>query len=200
MNETSPLEFRPFAKMARLNREIIITEKLDGSNAQILINETGTTMLVGSRNRYLTVDNNNYGFARWCQENLDELWKLGPGRHFGEWWGNGIQRNYGLKEKRFSLFDVRRWKYINGIGSGLCTKEDSGEWVNGPACCHVVPTLWRGPMITRCIEETVAELRMSGSVAAPGFMDPEGIVIYHTAAGQCFKVTLKNDDKPKSLV
>jgi hypothetical protein len=32
----------------------------------------------------------------------------------------------------------------------------------------------------------------------PGFMDPEGIVVYHVAANQMFKVTLKGDDAPKS--
>jgi hypothetical protein len=32
-------EFREFSKMARLSREIIITEKIDGTNAQIFIGE-----------------------------------------------------------------------------------------------------------------------------------------------------------------
>jgi hypothetical protein len=30
-------------------------------------------------------------------------------------------------------------------------------------------------------------------------MDPEGIVIYHTAAGTLFKKTCVDDHKPKSL-
>jgi len=42
-------------------------------------------------------------------------------------------------------------------------------------------------------------LRTIGSVAAPGFMDPEGIVVYLSAARSMFKVTLKGDDAPKSL-
>jgi hypothetical protein len=55
-------------------------------------------------------------------------------------------------------------------------------------------------MNTLLIDEALQNLRRCGSVAAPGFMDPEGIVIYHTAANFCFKVTLANDESPKSLV
>jgi hypothetical protein len=43
-------------------------------------------------------------------------------------------------------------------------------------------------------------LLCEGSYAAPDFRDPEGVVIYLAAAQQCFKVTLKNDEVPKSLV
>lgn len=213
MNDTNKLEhqpesedklaFQPFPKLARLNREIIITEKLDGTNAQLLIDETGKNMLVGSRNRYLTLNNDNYGFARWCNANFEDLLRLGPGRHFGEWWGNGIQRGYGLKEKRFSLFNVQRWGPDGHGGVYQRVKDDvTGEsrTVPGPSCCRVVPILWRGPMHTGAIEEMVRGLSINGSVAAPGFMDPEGIVVFHTAANSCFKVTLKNDESPKSLL
>jgi hypothetical protein len=37
-------------------------------------------------------------------------------------------------------------------------------------------------------------------MAAPGFMNPEGVVIYHTAGDLYFKKTIKNDDKPKGQV
>jgi hypothetical protein len=40
-------------------------------------------------------------------------------------------------------------------------------------------------------------LRLDGSYAAPGYMKPEGIVVYHTAAKQMFKVTIENDEQPK---
>ena len=120
------MDFIPFPKMPRLSREVIITEKIDGTNAQIFIADDCETMLVGSRNRWITPVDDNAGFARWCEENYEELLKLGPGRHFGEWWGRGIQRNYGLKEKRLSLFNVDRWARAR------------------PDCCHVVPVLYRG--------------------------------------------------------
>ena len=40
-------------------------------------------------------------------------------------------------------------------------------------------------------------LAYGGSLAAPGFMKPEGVVIYHTAANIMFKKTFKNDEKGK---
>lgn len=33
--------------------------------------------------------------------------------------------------------------------------------------------------------------------AAPGFDDPEGIIVFHTAANSMFKVTVKDDEKAK---
>lgn len=176
-------EFRGFNKIARLNRECIITEKIDGTNAQILIEDDFVTMHIGSRTRWITPEADNHGFARWATEHRDELLKLGPGRHFGEWWGAGIQRKYGLKEKRFSLFNVDRW-----------------NTENLPACVGLVPVLYRGLFCTEAVEMCVARLRQEGSVAAPGFMDAEGIVVYHIAGNVGFKVTLKDDELPKSLV
>lgn len=69
----------------------------------------------------------------------------------------------------------------------------------GPQCCHVIPTLWRGNCAYFKAGDFVEVLQHYGSFAAPGFMKPEGIVLYHTAANQCFKVTLENDEKPKNL-
>jgi hypothetical protein len=63
----------------------------------------------------------------------------------------------------------------------------------------VVPTIWRGTFSLFDVNAFVEMLRSHGSFAAPGFMQPEGIVVYHTAAKQCFKVTLENDASPKSL-
>lgn len=91
------MEFVEFPKMPRLSRECVITEKIDGTNAQIFIADDCETMLIGSRTRWITPENDNAGFARWCMEHKEDLLRLGPGRHFGEWWGQGIQRNYGLK-------------------------------------------------------------------------------------------------------
>lgn len=174
-------DFVAFPKMARFSREIIITEKIDGTNAQIYIDEAGNVK-AGSRNRWITPEDDNYGFAAWVRDNEEELRQLGPGRHFGEWWGAGIQRRYGLDHKCFSLFNVSRWA-------------DNPE---RPACCHVVPVLYRGEFDQYHIDTALWKLHLSGSIAAPGFMDPEGIIIYHTAAGIGFKKTIKDDEVPKS--
>lgn len=170
--------FESFQKIPRFSREIIITEKIDGTNAQICITEDGQ-FLTGSRSRWITPEDDNFGFSRWAHEHKDELMQLGIGRHYGEWWGNGIQRNYGLKEKRFSLFNVHRW--------GL----------ERPDCCCVVPTLYVGDFDTNMILTAIDDLAKNGSIAAPGFMNPEGIIIYHTQGNILFKKTIKKDDEHK---
>lgn len=186
-------EFTGFPKIARLNREIIVTEKIDGTNALVEIAEDGS-IRTGSRNRYITPEMDNHGFAGWVRDNTDELHRLGPGRHFGEWWGSGIQSGYGLAkgEKRFSLFNVSRW------GDGVLNEDDGLP--ARPACCGVVPTLYKGPFSEDEIKETLRQLEYHGSVAAPGFMRPEGVIVFHTASGTLFKVTIKGDEKPKGLV
>ena len=104
-----------------------ITQKLDGTNAQILIEDNQpyglTRIRAGSRTRWLgeitrtnkkhkdgtpyvneTVDD-NHGFYKWVMENKEELIeKLGPGRYYGEWCGPGIQNGENLTERGLFLF------------------------------------------------------------------------------------------------
>lgn len=177
-------EFVSFPKIARLKRDCVITEKIDGSNAQIVI-ESGEIVAVGSRSRWITPGKttDNYGFAGWVRDNASELIKLGDGTHFGEWWGEGIQRGYGVKSKRFSLFNV-------------------GRWANQPlpSCVSLVPVIWQGSFDTQHVDYALHRLRHEGSFAAPGFKSPEGIIVYHCASRELFKVTLEKDEQPKSFV
>jgi hypothetical protein len=173
-------DFKEFPKMARWSRDIVITEKLDGTNASIYIGDDGE-FLTGSRTRWITPDDDNFGFSKWAHENKDELMLLGAGTHFGEWWGSGIQRKYGMEEKVFSLFNTHRW-------------EESR-----PSCCSVVPVIYKGANYAGAIDESIASLRENGSIAAPGFMNPEGVVLFHIAAGIGFKKTLDKDEVPKSM-
>jgi len=178
------MEFKEFPKIARYSREVIVTEKIDGTNASICIGEDGE-FLTGSRTRWITPESDNYGFARWANENKEELMKLGTGHHFGEWWGSGIQRGYGLEkgDKRFSLFNVHKW----------------GDDEVRPACCSVVPVLWTGRFDEFNALDAILNLQASGSHVVKDFMKPEGIVIFHTAANLCFKKTIEKDESPKSL-
>jgi hypothetical protein len=198
------MNFQEFDKIPRLSRECIITEKIDGTNAQVAIfneyemeDQLGQNgilkvpvmginyyLMTGSRTRWIWPEQDNAGFAAWAWKHAEELVTgLGPGIHYGEWWGQGIQRGYGLKEKRFSLFNVSRWT-------------DDVR----PSCCHVVPTLYWGLFDTEYIEMVLGQLEDNGSHAAPGYKDPEGIVIFHVPSGYLFKKTIKNDEKPKGQV
>ena len=175
------IDFIEFQKIPRLARECIVTEKIDGTNGVIYIGEDGK-MLAGSRSRWITPAEDNYGFAKWVEANKAELMKLGPGRHYGEWWGQGIQRNYSLTEKRFSLFNVSRWA------------DDAVR----PACCHVVPVIGRDLFDAPALGlKALKRLKEEGSVAALGFMKPEGIIIYHVAGNLLFKKTIEKDDEWK---
>lgn len=194
-------EFQAFPKIPRLNRDIIITEKIDGSNAQVLIAEDGT-VTAGSRNRMITPgkQTDNFGFAAWVQEREDVLREhLGVGRHFGEWWGSGIQRGYGLEngERYFSLFNVKRWGHLTSYFLHFYSTFDTDAQKDlGAAGVRVVPTLYDGMFNTKAIDLALSNLHLDGSAVvqrAPA----EGIIIYHVAAGQLFKVTLENDEAPK---
>lgn len=171
------LEFKGFRKLYRLYREIIITEKIDGTNAQILISDDGKVR-AGSRNRYIDICDDNYGFAGWVHEHEQELLQLGPGRHFGEWWGRGIQRGYGAVDKYFTLFH-------------------SHSIQHKPNCVSIAPVLYKGPFDQEEIDKTLINLRDHGSVISPGFKNPEGIVIYHSQSDHIYKITLDKEDKHK---
>ena len=180
------VEFIEFPKISRLSRDVIVTEKIDGTNGTIYIGEDGLEFLVGSRTRWITPDCDNHGFARWAYDNHDDLLKLGPGWHRGEWWGSGIQRGYGLPkgEKRFSLFNTNRWG---------CWRDQDKYPIDKPDCCHVVPVIWSGIFDTHTIDLCINTLINEGSSAAPYFMKPEGIVVYHVAGNVAFKKTIGND-------
>ena len=187
MSTSEPITFEAWPKIARLNRDMQITEKIDGTNAAVIVTEWGD---VGaqSRSRLITPDADNFGFARWVAGNAPALADaLGPGRHFGEWWGSGIQRGYGLTkgEKRFSLFNINR--YADADLSGL------------PGVA-LVPLLMEGRFDVGAVDATLDNLRAYGSAAAPGFMRPEGVVVFHVAARVAFKATLENDEQPKGRV
>lgn len=179
--------FKPWPKILRLEkkRPPVFTEKIDGTNACVIVayqnpdaNSIASVVNNGgilsiwaqSRTRLITPENDNYGFAKWVRSNSEELLSLGKGYHFGEWWGQGINRGYGLTEKRFSLFNTCRWGPHNP---------------HTPKCCHVVPII---PV--HFVETAVANLNIHGSLAVPGWMKPEGIVMYEPDTDTCFKIIM----------
>lgn len=100
--------------------------KLDGTNSAIVIPlyETYNEIYAQSRNRVITPDNDNAGFAKWVEENKkeihqafatdieDELGAWDSETHvvvYGEWCGKGIQKGTAINqlEKMFVVFDVK---------------------------------------------------------------------------------------------
>lgn len=152
------MEFKAWPKIPRVsNKKEIYTEKIDGTNACIYIGEDGE-FGCQSRSRIITPEDDNFGFAKWAYQHKEDLLPLGPGYHYGEWWGSGIQRGYGQEEKIFSLFNTRRWGPHNP---------------NTPTCVRVVPTIHKNSLL-----EAREFLIKNGSLAAPGFMNVEGVVVF----------------------
>lgn len=58
------MEFQPFEKIFRLNRDCIATEKIDGTNALVAISDD-LEIKAGSRSRWITPENDNMGFAKY---------------------------------------------------------------------------------------------------------------------------------------
>lgn len=156
-------EFKSFPKIGRLeNLRICITQKMHGTNAQIYITED-KQIFAASRNRWLSVEDDNHGFASFVEKYKEELISvLGPGRHFGEWCGPGINHAEGLKEKTLFLFNWRRW-----------------ENVELPNRVRVIPVLHdeHADSLEPRVCIVMGNLKDNGSKAVPGFMKVEGIVV-----------------------
>ena len=170
--------FKPFPKIPRMDSEMTVTEKIDGTNGCIIVrvdepeNEPvvaagqGFYLQAGSRNRLLSLDSDNFGFARFVQENAQQIVDdIGEGVHYGEWWGSGIQRGYGMKGRVFSLFNTARFgDIISAVSDGVI---------------RTVPILFHGIFETAAIHKVGIDLMYEGSRAAPGWMKPEGVMVFH---------------------
>jgi len=135
----------------------------------------------GSRNRWLTPESDNHGFAAWVQANAKELAEVLPaGRHYGEWWGKGIQRGYDMPHKVFTLFDgVERYGYEINFGDLPVTMPFVLHWSYG------------GP------PDSLDLFRYGYSHAADSFGvsydHPEGVVVRHMPSGHLYKFTYEGD-------
>ncbi len=212
-------EFVEWPKTKRLFRDIVITEKLDGTNSAIHISagyevahpslfelKPGEAIVDGrlyrlsaqSRKRIITPGktSDNYGFAAWVYDNAADLVRiLGEGLHYGEWYGKGIQRGYGLDGRRFALFNTARW-FATGE-DGLDSMSTRAETSALAGQIGAVPVIYVGVFSEARINHALLSLKTHGSHAAPGFMNPEGVCIFHTQTRNVFKVTLDNQDAGK---
>ncbi|MEU1037679.1 RNA ligase family protein [Streptomyces sp. NPDC005907] len=214
-------EFQAWPKTKRLFRDIVVTEKIDGTNAAIHITAVphdepgeitvwdgswtspvvdGVRYVVSaqSRTRIITPGKttDNHGFAAWVYDNAADLVRiLGEGVHFGEWWGQGIQRRYDMSTKVFSLFNTDRW-FKTGE-DGLDSMATRAELSALAGQIRAVPVIYQGVFSEARIHHALLSLKTHGSHAAPGFMNPEGVCVYHTQTRNVFKVTLDNNDAGK---
>ena len=186
------LTFEKFGKIGRLNKTCTITEKVDGTNAQIMFDEFGN-FLVGSRKREIFPNGtegqpkscDNAGFALWVNDNHEELFEyLGEGRHFGEWAGKGVQKRYkNLDEKRFYLFNTFRFG----------TEENPVPDYLLEVGLDVVPILYEGVFTTELVDDVMLSLKHEGSWVDESD-NPEGVIVYHHGLRTYAKVTFDFDE------
>lgn len=169
-------DWQKFPKITRyLNIEFTITEKIDGTNAAIEFEQGGFLVNAYSRTRPITPADDNYGFARWVYDNTEELYEFfGPGLHFGEWWGSGIQKRYGAYlpkgQKFFSPFNVKRF---NGSTEG---------WPEGCIPVVILDTHVMMRDVPQAVEDWSNQMLSTGSFQVPG-AKAEGIMLYSDATG-----------------
>lgn len=184
---SGPPEFRGLPKIPRLldpvhdgSPAMVVTEKIDGTNGCVVVTPEGD-VFAQSRNRFLTPKDDNFGFALWVHSVSEWLAEtLGPGRHYGEWWGQGIQRGYNQNHKRFSLFNTSRWADVEFDDDVL----------------GVVPVLASASdFSSQGVRDTLRRLGEHGSFASPGFMKPEGVVVFHARSNQLFKQLFESGPK-----
>lgn len=176
------MEFVAYGSTNRLFRDVVITEKIDGSNCVIGIDTEDNIVKAGSRTKWLGSED-HFGFRAWVMKNRESLIAdLGPGLHRGEWFGQKMQRKYGMDHREFALFNTGKWEGVEFATPNLRT----------------VPILYKGVFDQTQIDRCLELLAQHGSVAAPGFDNPEGICIFHTQANIVFKVLLENDDISKT--
>ena len=183
-----------YPKTHRLeNINCIISEKVDGTNGLIHgIYDSKTESFkvkFGSRTRYLNPevkDGDNFGFASFylpykklfkklfnsLREEHSDLCDI---KIYGEWFGKGIQRGYGLENKYFMPFN----KYYAAF-----LQQGS------------IPNIIEPYIFCECkynIQESLdamSLLRANGSYLIPGYDNPEGIIINFRDLDIRFKETI----------
>jgi hypothetical protein len=127
------------------------TVKLHGTNASIVM-RPNDVFYAQSRERIITPENDNYGFAKFAHDNRDYFERFKGLNNvdeyviYGEWCGKGIQKGVGISdlEKMFVIFALKingEWankEISNGFMSGFCDGLRSAG-VN-IYCIHEFPT------------------------------------------------------------
>ena len=179
--EECNVEFQAWPKIPRTNvgLECVITEKIDGTNACIIV-ETDSennpyVAGVQSRKRLITPDSDNMGFANWVNDNKETLAQgLGHGYHYAEWAGPGIQKNpHNLEQKTFFLFNTERWR-----------EDRAGV----PPLCSVVPVLYEGLFEQGVLDDVMMELKENSDELG---YKAEGVIVYMKGLRTSMKCTFE---------
>ncbi|WP_407708507.1 RNA ligase family protein [Bacillus altitudinis] len=148
---------------------IIITEKIDCSNASFTLDEKGELQAF-SRNVQLDEQNNLNGFYQWVHENINPNDLASEYIYFGEWLGTPHKVHYPQYEKQFFLFDVWDKEFNRYVPF----------WEVGWEATHLqlnlVPVFYDGAFISyEHIESFVGKTALGGKIG--DVKSGEGIVV-----------------------
>ena len=182
----------------------VISEKVDGTNGLMEIHEvfpkpdSDVTHVVtfGSRNKWIDVHSDNAGFANFFTPHIDKIVRVPeilkanavneldnrnkacnmPIRIYGEWFGQSIQRTYGLKQKLFMPFHTLLAKAL--IEAGVPN--------------IIEPFIFYTGKFDKSISDGFMDtLKTHGSCVVPGYFQAEGIVVYFPTYNFCLKDTFE---------
>lgn len=151
-------EVRQWPKTTRLLSRCLISEKLDGSNCAVIVEEDENGFKLGAqtRTKLATRYDDQLGFYRWVEENVETLIKdLGVGYHYGE-----FVKGKGLKEPHLFLFNIKRWR----------------DAIFTTPTLKVVPLLYEGEYSQAHLDACVADLETNGSKVLD--TAPEGVIVF----------------------
>lgn len=225
-NEDTFGQFKSWGSTPRFHKGLHITEKINGTNAGVSVQgvskdespefvkdgivvagvDCDWIVRAQSRKRIITPGDDNFGFAAWVWDNAEGLANLlGFGYHYGEWYGEGIQKNpLAVQGRWWALFNTWHW----GRKENLERLEAAG--IPG---LTTVPVLHdeqtHGPADYNTIPDALEYLAVFGS-RAKGYMTvpnahkmdfhvegPEGIIVWQRETQQRYKILLREDDKHK---
>jgi len=151
-------EVRQWPKTSRLLSRCVMSEKLDGSNCCVIVeeDENGYRLGAQTRTKLATRYDDQLGFYRWVEDNATTLIEdLGVGYHYGE-----FVKGKGLAEPHLFLFNTKRWTGVHFTTPSL----------------KVVPVLFEGEYSQAQLDECVKDLEDNGSrvLATPA----EGVIVF----------------------
>lgn len=223
-------QFRKWSSTPRWHKGLRVYEKIDGTNGCVIVQRVGLTDLgmvpkdavavlddsqefgywvrAQSRSRIITPGNDNFGFAKWVHDNSWALAHvLDQGYHYGEWFGEGIQKNpLGIEGRRFYLFHAWYWARpenalklsqsgVTGLGHVPVLHDPD---THGEATWETIPAImddlaWYGTKVEGAVGV------VSGYAHEPDTMArPEGIIVWHKDTQQKYKILLDNDSVHKN--
>ncbi|MFK0015800.1 RNA ligase family protein [Streptomyces sp. NPDC091027] len=218
---TNITDFTPWPKIPRFNREFVITEKIDGTNAQVAIrklaaHEDSSRFMNAHGYNVVAKEDGLYVLRagsrkRWIAPNRQKLDGTEALDNFGfaAWVADNASALTNLGEgTHYGEWYGRSIQHGYGMTDRKLALFNTTRWgpagqglpEGSPPELTVVPELARvrGHLLNETIRDCMRLLRTVGSAAETG-AKAEGVVIYSVESRTAYKALLENDHLPKAV-